>query len=444
MIGSASNPAMLAFDLGATSARLSLGYLVDGELKTLELDRISHETVLRDGHLFWDFAKIQNFVSLSVIAAARLFPNHTVGIDSWAVDHGFLNENGALFQSPIAYRDESHAAILEENLLLSEELYRLTGTQIQPFNTAFQLMARAKEGEIHPNLRWQLIPDLLRTSFGAKPQYELTNASHCALMGIDSQWSQEAFRLIGWPVPDEQPVPPGEQWEQFVTVGSHDTASAIFGLAPQPDELFLNLGTWGLIGVITEAPIINEITRRHNFSNERTVEGQIRLLRNIPGFYVLDALRLEFASEKSGSEWLEQADLSASKRIDLFSPKLLHLSQAQKTILPMLSSCPTSPEEWAGIALNSLLDTCQDQRILLESIVDRKFRQIRLGGGGAASDYFAQQLAIVTGLPVSSGPVEATVYGNFGVQIFASGMAKSLLEAQKIVATSYPLKQFIP
>ncbi len=61
-----------------------------------------------------------------------------LGIDSWGVDHGFLEEGGHLIQPPVCYRDASHATAFEELKGHRARLYALTGVQHQPFNTLYQ------------------------------------------------------------------------------------------------------------------------------------------------------------------------------------------------------------------------------------------------------------------------------------------------------------------
>jgi len=44
---------------------------------------------------------------------------------------------------------------------------------------------------------------------GGPLHMELTMASTTQLMNLKGEWCEELFRLVGWPVPDVQPILPG-------------------------------------------------------------------------------------------------------------------------------------------------------------------------------------------------------------------------------------------
>src|SRR5262249_7447529 len=142
--------------------------------------------------------------------AARAQKAATVGIDSWGVDNGFLDPEGKLTGSPVCYRDLSHLAAFEELAPHRSRLYELTGTQHQPFNTICQLVARRKEDPSLPGTsEWMILPDLIAFLLGGGRNHEITQASTTQLLGLDGKWSEEAFEIAGWPVPERQPAMPG-------------------------------------------------------------------------------------------------------------------------------------------------------------------------------------------------------------------------------------------
>ena len=165
--------------------------------------------------------------------------------------------------APICYRDPSHAEMFERLAPYRAELYAETGIQHQPFNTVIQLAARRHE---NPSIvdrahRWLLLPDLMGFLLTGEPHYELTEASTTQLMALDDTWSKRAFEIAGWPVPDLAPSHPGTlggyvgKGIRWSTVGSHDTGSAVCGFGDLlDDEMFLNVGTWSLIGCILDRP----------------------------------------------------------------------------------------------------------------------------------------------------------------------------------------------
>ena len=70
----------------------------------------------------------------------------------------------------------------------------------------------------------------------------------------------------------------------MVAVGSHDTASAVVGRSDDHrDAAYISSGTWSLIGVELDEPVLSDESREANFTNEGGVDGRVRYLRNLSG-----------------------------------------------------------------------------------------------------------------------------------------------------------------
>lgn len=377
----------------------------------------------------------------------------TIGIDSWGVDHGFLDENGELIQPPFCYRHPLHSQVYEELRALRPELYALTGIQHQPFNTFYQLVARARQNPVlaRQGVRWRILPELLHHLLGAPSGHELTQASTTQLMGLDGRWSPRAFELAGWPLPDSQPELPGTvighttRGVPVARVGSHDTASAVCGLGSLGEHrAFLNAGTWSLLGAVTEKPLAIPEAEAANLTNERAVDGQVRFLDNIPGFFVINRLHADLGVSEPVSDWLKAGDLNQASRLDLFDSALFNPASMLEATSAQLGKPQLQSEAWAGIALLSLVDTTCHKLDDIERLLGRRFTEIRIAGGGSSSEAFCQLLASASHRVVLAGPQEATVLGNLAVQFMAQGALKGFGEVASVIDASLDLRRYEP
>ena len=438
----------VAVDLGASSGRFAAGKLVDGTIQFEIIEQIPHAPIERNGRLEWDMDRLMGLVRRAAEYASTNFSHATLAIDSWGVDHGFIDAYGDLIQAPVCYRDTSHAAAFDRLADRRGELYALTGIQHQPFNTLYQLAARIAEDPTLPlrAANWMILPDLMGYLLMREANHELTQASTTQLMGLDGTWSPDAFAVAGWPVPNIQPRLPGELFGycapnvRVASVGSHDTASAVLGLAPIDDQtVFLNVGTWSLIGCILDQPNASAAAEAANFTNERCVDGRVRFLKNVPGFWVINRLHDELGITESVPEWLNRADQSVDGRIDLMHESLFNPDSMVEACAALVSKRPTSAAEWSGLALLSLIDTLADQPRQLAAVTGRTFDKIRVGGGGSQSEMFCELLAQRSGLKVLAGPAEATVLGNIAMQFRAAGVID---DPEKVVAASSGMRSY--
>ena len=442
----------VAVDFGATSGRFAAGWLEDGEIRFEVMEQIPHSAIDQGGKLFWNLEEILGLTRRAGQYAATRFTTSTLGIDTWGVDHGFLDENDQLIQAPMCYRDSSNLQAFEALAPFRHRLYELTGTQHQPFNTICQLVARRIADPTLPERakNFMILPDLLGFLVSGEKNHELTQASTTQLLGLDNRWSEEAFAIAGWPVPTIQPKTPGllggqlENGVRIAHVGSHDTASAVCGFGELgDDQMFLNVGTWSLAGCVIDQPIATPEAEEAQFTNERTVDGRVRFLKNIPGFYVINRIHDELGVKASVPEWLAQA-ASVDERINLIHQDFYNPKSMVETCSNMVSRKPKSDAEWAGLALGSLTFTIAQQPRLLEGLVGRKFTSLRVGGGGSQSESFCQSLADESGLTVYAGPAEATVLGNLAMQMLASGQIDSVETMRQIVSRSAQTKTYFP
>ncbi len=442
----------VAVDYGATSGRFAAGRLEDGQIRFEVIEQAPNGADERGEKLFWNLDAILALTKRAADYASAHFDEATVGIDTWGVDHGFLDRDGRLIQPPMCYRDTANLPAFETLKPHRNRLYELTGIQHQPFNTICQLVARRLGDPTFPTkvASWFILPDLLAYLLTGERNHELTQASTSQLLGLDNRWSAEAFEIAGWPTPDLQPSMPGRLGDPILDrvriahVGSHDTASAVCGFGDLgDDQMFLNVGTWSLAGCVIEKPLATPEAEAAHFTNERTVDGRVRFLKNIPGFYVINRLHEELGVAATVPLWLAAAD-PVDERIDLIHPDFYNPESMVETCAGMVPRRPKSDAEWAGLALASLTHTIAKQPAELQRLTGRRLTSLRVGGGGSQSGPFCQSLADESRLTVYAGPAEATVLGNLAMQFLASGQIASVDEMNGVVARSAQTKVYKP
>lgn len=443
----------VAIDLGASSLRYAVGELTPERIEFRVIEQVPNEPRMHNGRLVWDFHSILAFCRRAASFAYAKSETCTIGIDSWGVDHGFLDEQDSLIQPVVCYRDASHVQWFDRLADHRERLFQLTGIQHQPFNTIYQLAARSAEDPtlMSRTAKVLLLPDLLDFFLTGIAEWELTECSTTQLMGIDGSWSKEAFDLIGWPTFPEQPKKPGHiigrdrTGCQVVSVGSHDTASGVCGLgALASEQAFLNIGTWMLFGCVLESPMVSTEAEAANFTNERAVDGRIRFLSNIPGFYVVNRLHSELKLSATVPDWLSSASPDFLGTVDLFDSALFNPSSMLDCVRERWTMPAENEREYAALALNSLSSAVRKQLSHLESITGNTIYSIRASGGGSGSAAFCQALANQLRLPIIAGPQEATLLGNLSMQFLATGALSGMEELSTIVDQSCTRHTYVP
>ncbi|NYE17988.1 rhamnulokinase [Microbacterium immunditiarum] len=468
--------AFAAVDLGATSGRVIVGRVADGLLRTTHLARFGNDPVrTRDG-LHWNVLELYRQLLLGLAAAERDAPGEiaSVGIDSWAVDYGLMR-GGRLLGMPFHYRDARNEAGVAavHDIVGPADLYQRNGLQHLPFNTLFQLAA---EGDLLGMAdRMLLIPDLLTYWLTGAEVAERTNASTTGLLDPGTrEWDVRLAEELGIPSRILPPlVDPGTTLGaldpaaalsvgralEVVAVGSHDTASAVVAI-PNPGGQFayISCGTWGLVGLELDRPVLTEDARLANFTNEGGVDGRTRFLHNVMGLWLLsESLRhwepgaTDAQRSSLLSELLEQAGrvrgpvpvFDADDSV--FLPPGDIPGRIRAWCRQHEQPVPQGRDEIVRSIVESLaaaFATTVEQAAVL---ADVEIHVIHIVGGGAQNTLLCQATANRTGLPVVAGPVEATAMGNLLVQARAAGeVAPDLGELRAVVARSAPVARYAP
>ena len=439
-----------AVDLGASSGRVVRGSVGPDTLEIETVARFPNGPVSREGkagpELHWDFPALLER-SLAGLRAAG--PVASIGVDSWAIDYGLVR-GGELLDLPWSYRDPRTAAGVAavHGQLAPEELYRRTGLQFLPFNTIYQLGAERRLGEAD---RLLLIPDLVTWSLTGRAVCERTNASTTGLLGLDGRWDAGLCEIVGLQ-PDQlgELVDPGTLVGSYdgtpvVAVGSHDTASAVVGVPMTgPDAAYVSCGTWGLVGVELDRPVVTDAARAANFTNEAGVDGTVRFLTNVMGTWLLsETLRIWERSGESGdlASLLAQAAAYGAETtvFDVQDPRFVPPGDQPARIAEWCREHELPlPDGRVGLVRSIVASLAAGFAAAVEqaaTLSGHGVRRVHMVGGGAQNVLLCQLLADRLGLPVLAGPVEATALGNVLVQARAHGtLSGSLDELRALVA----------
>ena len=471
------NKVILAFDLGAESGRLVAGYIENDTLKIEEIYRFPDKYVYVSNHLFWDILSIFSSMKQGLLKFKSLYKKTiaSMGIDTWGVDFGFINKYGNLIENPYHYRDRRTDGIMDEvfEIIPKREIFFKTGIQFMQINTIYQLYSVMKNNKPLIDIidKMLLIPNLLTYFFTGKKSAEFTISSTTQFYDYQNKdWHWDIINTLGFPrhiFPEIRPSGSSEgNISPFITKeleispfsvivpGTHDTASAVASVpAGDKNWAYLSSGTWSLMGVEVDTPIINEKTYRYNFTNEGGVLGNIRLLKNIMGLWLMQGVKRSTAKkgeEKSYEELTILAENTTpfSGIIDPDDPIFFNPPDMVEAVKEYLKKTGQKIPKDIGtitrIILESLALKYRYVFELLEDIIGKELEVLHIVGGGTKNKLLSHFTADALGKEVIAGPIEATTIGNILVQAISLGKIKNLKEGREMVEKSFPLEKFYP
>ncbi|NDL58127.1 rhamnulokinase [Phytoactinopolyspora mesophila] len=465
-----------AVDLGASSGRVVLGRIGPERLEADVVHRFANKPYRDDERLCWNLGELFDGI-VNGLARARAADQglESVAVDSWAVDYGLLDADGSLLGAPVHYRDSRTDGIMDtiRQRLGDEHLYAITGLQFLPFNTLYQLLAEGPE-RLERAATILLMPDLLTHALTGAVGAERTNASTTQLYDVSrGEWAAELATDLGIPrriLPDiHDPGDPrgrllpelrervGDDGRIMVrAAGSHDTASAVAAVPALGERFaYISCGTWSLVGVELDAPVLSLESAAANFTNEVGVDGTIRYLRNVIGLWPLQECVREWAVDGGSAsaefaELLEAANREPALRsvFDPDSAELLSPGDMPERIRKLCADAGLPVPETRAAVVRCILDSLAigHARAVRDAsrLSGRAVDVVHLVGGGSQNRLLAQLTAEATGLPVLAGPTEATALGNLLVQARAAGVLGSQAEARALVAATQRIERFEP
>jgi len=477
-----SSVAIAAVDLGASSGRVMLAHVGPDWFDLTEAHRFTNQPVQIGHTLHWDILGLYRGVLDGLRAADRLAAGARagtgldgIGIDSWGVDYGLVDASGALIGNPVCYRDSRTDGVMQKVLadVGAAQVYATTGVQNLPFNTVYQLVAAQGSPALESARRLLLIPDLLAYWLTGEPGAELTNASTTQLLDTRSRtWATDLMTRLGLPTSLFPRLRhPGERIGELLAgvaaetgvgpdvpvlaVGSHDTASAVVGVPGEGDRFaYISCGTWSLVGVELDAPVLTEASRRANFTNELGVDGTVRYLRNVMGLWLLqESLRTwEVAGSTVDLDQLlgeAAAEPAFAAVVDPDDPAFLPPADMPARIAAACrrtgQPVPATPAAVVRCILDSLALAHRRTVRAAQELSGREVEIVHIVGGGARNVLLCQLTADACGLPVVAGPVEATALGNALVQARALGVVSGgLAELRALLRRHAELVRFEP
>ena len=456
---------VLAYDLGASNGRLTAQTYDGSKLKMTELYRFSNEPLARGTHFYWDYEQLVKALHKGLDIAAS-HSARSLGVDTWGVDFGLLTTEGKLLQNPFSYRDTFSAPFVQkvQQIVSHYELYRRTGNEISSINTLFQLMAMDVQYEELLNQAGHILmmPNLLANALTGETINELTIASTTQLLNLQSKnWDQELVeQLFHKQLPlsaigeTHHFIGPVRSYPtiQMALVPGHDTACALSALPiDEPHSIFISLGTWGVIGMELNEPVVSIEAYQRGFTNEATSERTIRFQKNATGFWILQKLRKEWQTETLTFEEEAQAyeQSPAFKAIiNPESPQFFNPVSMQKAINDF---CQQSNQQ-APMTKGEMIRCFSESLALHYALVIEELEQltgqhsdvINIGGGGTQNELLCQLIANATNKRVITGPIEASSIGNGLSQLRALGEITSLAQGRALVKASFSVKEYEP
>jgi len=466
----------LAIDLGAESGRVMLGTLDENRIAVEEIHRFPNRVLTLNGHLHWDLSHLEKEIFTGIEKAAqRTVPISGISTDSWGVDYVVLDAQGKAPGQPYCYRDartaDSPARLFK--ILPFAEIYAETGIQFMAINTIYHFEAQQQDdpsvfsGADH----FLNMADYFNAQLCGVEVAEESLASTTQLYNPRTHgWSVKLIATLGlkkslFPriVPSATVLGsitgqlkdhPSLAQAQVIATCSHDTGAAVAAVPARGENwAYLSSGTWSLLGAELPAPIVTDAAREAGFTNEVGLGGTIRFLKNIAGLWVLQECRR--AWEGAGQNFTyEQLTALATEN----GPAEAHISLRDDRFLSpgdMLNKItaycretgqpiPASPGQFVRTILESLALTYAQTLRQLEGLIGRELEKLHIVGGGSRSRLLNQLAADATGVPVITGPVEATAIGNILIQALALGDIDSPAHMRRIVEKSFPTDTFVP
>ncbi len=468
---------ILAFDYGATSGRAILGNF-DGKTLTLEeTHRFPSDPVMMGDTYTWDFLRLYHELKTGILKTFNMGHKDiaSIGIDTWGVDFGLLSKSGKLLGNPVHYRDARTDGMIEEacKTVSAEDIYGTTGIQFQKFNTLYQLLAMKKENDPLLDVADTLlfVPDLFNYFLTGVKRAEYTITSTSQMYDpVKGEWAYDMLNKFGIRT-DILPeiIPAGTKIGNLqesvceelgvpslpvIAVASHDTGSAVVSVPfSEKGAAYLSSGTWSLLGLELDKPIINEKMRELNYTNEGGINNTVRLLKNIMGLWINTECMRYWEKHGEPVTYKELADgaMQATPFASLIDVDDQRFFEPFDMPIKIQDYCretgqaiPQTKGEFSRCITESLALKYREAIEGLDEIAGYHIPALHIVGGGCNNKILNQFTANAIKRPVITGPVEATAIGNLVTQLIALGEVKDLDEAREVIKNSFPLERFEP
>lgn len=470
-----SGKRVLAFDFGASSGRAILGIFDGKTIQTEEVHRFTNDPVIVNGTMYWDVLRLFFEIKQSLLKAKVYGKLDSIGIDTWGVDFGLLDKDGALLENPVHYRDSRTIGMLEKSFgkIDKDEFYQITGNQFMEINTAFQLLTlREKREDLLKRAdSLLLMPDLFNYFLTGQKATEYSIASTTQLVDANKRnWSDKVIKALELPEKIfTNMIPSGTvvgmlsesicseleiESAEVVAVAGHDTQSALVSVpSKEKDFIFLSCGTWSLLGTELDNPVINGNSLDYNITNEGAFGNKVSFLKNIIGLWLVQESRRQWIRE--GREYgfgdlekMAQTPKPFQCFIDPDDPVFVAAGNIPQRIREYCEKTgqwvPKSEGEIVRCINESLALKYRYALAQIKDCTKIDYTTIYMVGGGIQSKLLCQLTANASKCKVSAGPIEATVLGNIAVQLIAKNEIKDLEEAREVIRNSSNISHYTP
>jgi sugar (pentulose or hexulose) kinase len=446
---------VVAVDLGASSGRVIQVEFDGRQLTWTVLSRFVNTPVMAHGRLYWDVLRLWHEIQEGL--RARSAQTRSIGVDSWGVDFALLDRSGHLLANPMHYRDASseRGLAMLDQFMPRRTIFERTGIQFMAPNGLNRLVALVAEDSplLDAAAAMLTIADLFNYWLSGAKSCEFTMATTLQLFNPRAQtWDLELLAAMRIPPHLLTPiVPPGTRLGEYDGTpvhapACHDTGSAVVAVpTTTPNYAYLSSGTWSLLGLELDQPIINDAAYQANLTNEGGVGGTYRFLKNIMGLWLVQQCRETWEHQGRAYSYDELAQMAQSvdpfrSLIDPDDPRFYPPGDMPARIRSYCADHGEPlPETEAEIMAAIYAGLAYKYRHTLERLIavsGRTVERLHVIGGGSQNAVLCQMTANAIGRPVYAGPVEATALGNAIVQLMALGELGSLAEARALLAQS--------
>lgn len=467
---------LMAMDFGASNGRGVLGRFDGKKITMEEIHRFPNYYVPVNGLSHWDTLYLFEQIRNSLALYRTNFGTHLdgIGVDTWGVDYGLLDKNGQICGYPISYRDATDETMHQffNRVMDAQTLFERTGLSANNYNTIYQLYARLQrqDSALETAKHLLLLPDLFAYLLSGELGSEYTMAMTTQLCNPSTKdWDRELIAKIGIHPDLFLPVTPSASRRgvlradlassanlnavPVLAVGGHDTASAVAAIPMKGKSAFLSSGTWSLLGIEHESAILSEKVYRSNYSNEGTVQGTFRPLKNIMGLWIIQQIRREWLKAGNNYEWSEIVEQAKQAKpfVSFIDPDHPSFFSTNEMISSIQSYCqktnqvvPETPSELARCVYQSLALKYRWALERLEEIKGEPIDSLNIVGGGCQNLLLNQMTANAIQRPVITGPVEGASIGNLLTQAMSLGELANLEELREVVRNSVEVEEYFP
>ncbi|MDI9521272.1 MAG: rhamnulokinase family protein [Bacillota bacterium] len=466
---------LLAFDIGASNGRGIIGAFDGKKIELIPVGNFENNFVSQGAMGYWDYENILSNLKACFVNAKKegLIPD-CFGIDTWGVDYGLLDKDHKLIENPRAYRISTDEEMLAAWQKISKrELFDITGLAALNFNTVYQLYRRVLENDPALQQAETLLftPDLLGYGLSGEIKSEYTMASTSGLLDVKTgNWSKRILNALDIPekifLPLDKPgtlrgslkadlaSEMGLPRVAYAAVGGHDTASAVAAIPGRGDFAFCSSGTWSLFGVESDTPVLSDFVYENSFSNEGTVQGGFRPLKNIMGLWLVQECRREWTKEtgkKLDWEYIKAEAVKAEPFRSIIDPDYPAFYKAGNMREKIRDYCQKTgqpqPETIGQFARACYESLALKYRWAVERLGEMKGKPLsalNITGGGIQNLQLNQMAADSTGLVTTVGPIEGAAMGNALMQAVALGEISDLSQAREVVRASVETQVYEP